>query len=81
MPSSRLIVIIIAAAIGALTWFLTKDPAVTSRAQFAYAMGAFIGAFVVGSILSGVIQGMREARLEKKRATPPGPSNTPPANR
>ena len=76
MPSARVIVTIIAGIAAIIACYASRGTyPPPSNWPLGFAMGAFIIIYVVGNILWGVVQGMREAQ-----ATPRPPTNTRPGN-
>lgn len=80
MLSPRVIIAIVGAVLGVVVFYLTRGSYADNRWPLAYALGSFIGVYVFGNILMGVVQGMREASADQgppKPRAPRGPTEPP----
>lgn len=78
MPSARIIVTIIAAVAALAAFYISRGTyPPPSKYPMGISMAAFIGVYVVGNLLWGVFQGMREARAEPQAPRPPRDPNPP----
>jgi hypothetical protein len=73
--SPRIIISLIGGVLGIGAYFLTRGSYSESTWPRVYALSTFIGVYVFGNILLGVVQGMREA----EGATTPDPKPPNPA--
>lgn len=76
MPSPRLVITVIAGIAAVAAFFAARGSyPPPSNWPLGYAMGALIVVYVLGSILWGVVQGMREAQNASSGSTKPPPGN------
>ncbi len=84
MPSPRLVITIIAGIVALITFFAVRGsyPA-GSNWPMGVAMGALIGVYVIGCLIYGFVQGIREAQAKRPQGAPPPPvkANEPPKPR
>ena len=71
MPSPHVIVALVGAVLSAAVYFLTRGSYDGPRVPVAYSLGAFIGVYVFGNILVGVVQGVREADATASKDSKP----------
>ena len=78
MPSARVIVTIIAGVAALIAFYASRGTyPPPSNWPLGFAMGAFIITYVLGNILWGVVQGMREAQAEQRPPRPPSNPSPP----
>jgi len=78
MPPTRFIVPIVAAVIAIVAWLIWGRSFENRYNSLVVPLGTFIGVFVLGQIVVGILQGMREGAAKAKGR--PAPRNDRPRN-
>lgn len=73
MPSPRIIITILAAIAGLIAFLVARGHYPTGNWPLGYCMGAFIVVYVLGNIVWGVMQGVREAQAAARQQDPTKP--------
>ncbi len=67
MPQPRLVIPIVAAVFALISWLIWRRSFDTTYDSLVVPLGTFIGVFVLGQVVLGVVQGMKEASKQKKQ--------------